>query len=47
MARQTRQEAREATLSRKAARQAKIRVTAVDWNALAKELGAGNVAVTR
>lgn len=46
MARQTRQEAREATLSRKAARKAKVRVTQVDWDALSREL-ASSVAVTR
>ena len=46
MARQTKIEAREATLSRKAARQAKVRVVSVDWDALARELQS-NVAVSR
>lgn len=46
MARQTRQEAREATLARKAAREVKrLRVTSVNWDAQLVELT--RTAVTR
>lgn len=40
MARQTKAEAREATLTRKRQRADKVRVTQVDWDALSRELQA-------